>query len=56
LKQNRRTSDVESERDGNSDVNTAVGNEPSSPSHENVHFGTELRTSAQQISVNAEVM
>ena len=52
----RRIRDVESERDGNSEVNTAVGNEPSSPPHENVPFGTEPRTSAQQISANAEVM
>ena len=52
----RRISNVESERDGNSEVNTAVGNEPSSRPHENVPFGTESRTSAQQISANAEVM
>ena len=51
----RRISDVESGRDGNSEVNTAVGNEPSSPPHENVPFGSEPRTSAQQISANAEI-
>ena len=50
-----RISNVESERDGNSEVNTAVGNEPSSPPHENVPFGSEPRTSAQQTSANAEI-
>ena len=56
LEQKRRISDVWSERNGNSEVNTAVGNEPSSPHHENISFGTEPTTSAQQISANAEMM